>query len=54
MKNLKGFKDKFANPTGWTSYGQFAEEFMDTTRYENVRILPQLHKIYWPGEKDGI
>ena len=54
IKNVKGYVEKFANPVGWKSYGQFAEEFMDTTRYENVRVLPQLHKIYWPGRMNGI
>ena len=54
LKNLKMYEEQFAQPTGWKSYAQFAEEFMDTTRYENVRILPQLHKIYWPGRLSGI
>ena len=44
----------FMNPKTWKSYAEFAEEFMDTISYENLRVLPQLHKIYWPGRLSGI
>ena len=54
VKNLKGYEAQFAQPSSWKSYAEFAEEFMDTVKYENVRILPQLHKIYWPGVLSGI
>jgi len=54
VKDLSGYLDNFTKPIGWESYAQFAEEFMDSERYENVRVLPQLHKIYWPGRISGI
>jgi len=51
---LKMFEERFATPKGWDSYAQFAEEFLGTVKYPNVRVLPQLHKIYWPGKLSGI
>ncbi len=54
IQNLKVYQEQFAQPSNWKSYGEFAEEFMDTVDYENVRVLPQLHKIYWPGVLSGI
>jgi organic radical activating enzyme len=53
IKNSKTFIENFQQPTNWESYGEFAEYFMDNP-YENLRVLPQLHKIYWPGEMNGI
>lgn len=53
-EKLPMFKEQFSQPKNWKSYAEFAEEFMDTVRYENVRVLPQLHKIYWPGQLSGI
>jgi 7-carboxy-7-deazaguanine synthase len=53
IKNTYSFMNQFQQPVNWESYGQFAEHFMDNP-YENLRILPQLHKIYWPGEMNGI
>ncbi len=47
------YKTQFQNPIAW-DYGEFAEEFMDSLGYENVRILLQLHKVYWPGRLSGI
>lgn len=54
VQNLFMFEKQFAEPATWKSYAEFAEEFMDVINYENVRILPQLHKIYWPGRLSGI
>ena len=48
------YVEDFAKPVNWKSYAEFAEEFMNTVRYESVRVLPQLHKIYWPGALSGI
>jgi len=53
-KSLPLFEKKFSNPVNWPSYGEFCEEFMDTVKYENVRVLPQWHKIAWPGKLSGI
>jgi len=53
IKNTKGFLEAFQQPKTWPSYGQFAERFMGNG-YENLRVLPQMHKIYWPGEMNGI
>ena len=41
-------------PTGWVSYQEFAETFLNSVHTNNCRVLCQLHKIYWPGEMDGI
>ena len=54
VKNLKLYEQEFSKPSNWKSYGEFAEEFMDTVSYDHVRVLPQLHKIYWPGVLSGI
>jgi len=48
------FEERFASPKNWTTYAEFVEEFHDTVTYEHVRLLPQLHKIYWPGKLNGI
>lgn len=53
IQNLNGFKENFQLPKNWKSYAEFAEYFMGNG-YENLRVLPQLHKIYWPGEMNGI
>lgn len=53
LKSMYTFKQSFQEPKNWASYSDFAEFFMDNS-YENLRILPQLHKIYWPGEMNGI
>ena len=54
IQNLRLYEEAFSQPSTWKSYAEFASEFMDTVHYENVRILPQLHKIYWPGKLSGI
>ena len=51
---LPMFEDKFGKPKNWDNYGEFCEEFMDTESYENLRVLPQWHKIAWPGRLSGI
>lgn len=55
------FNERFALPMydedtskGWESYKEFADLFLESADYPNVRVLCQLHKIYWPGEMDGI
>lgn len=53
IKNMNTFLDGFTKPKTWPSYGKFAEYFMSNS-YENLRVLPQMHKIYWPGEMNGI
>ncbi len=48
------FKEQFAQPQNWESLGEFAEHFMEIVDYPNLRILTQLHKVYWPGQFDHI
>ena len=61
MQRDIGFLEKFALPMydqlkekGWQSYKEFADVFLEATTSPNVRVLCQLHKIYWPGEMSGI
>lgn len=53
IKNNKQYTEGFQQPKNWETYAEFAEFFMGTD-YKNLRVLPQLHKIYWPGEMNGI
>ena len=53
IKNSKMYQEGFQKPKNWLTYAEFAEFFMDNP-YKNLRVLPQLHKIYWPGEMNGI
>lgn len=53
IQNNKMYEEKFQQPKNWKTYAEFAEFFMDSN-YKNLRVLPQLHKIYWPGEMNGI
>ena len=39
---------------GWSSYKEFADTFLEACNHPNVRVLIQLHKVYWPGEMSGI
>ena len=55
------FLERFALPMydesknkGWTSYKEFADTFLEACNHPNVRVLIQLHKVYWPGEMSGI
>jgi len=56
-----GFLENFALPMydeakdkGWKSYKEFADVFLEATTSPNVRVLCQMHKIFWPGEMSGI
>jgi organic radical activating enzyme len=53
IQNTKPFLEGFTQPKTWPSYGEFAERFMNNG-YKNLRVLPQMHKIFWPGEMNGI
>jgi len=45
VQNTKNFEEGLTKPTGWKSYIQFVETFIDTVRYPHIRILPDLVKI---------
>ena len=54
VKDYSLYLQNFQLPAGWPDYGSFAERFLNDGRYPNMKVLCQLHKIFWPGEADGI
>lgn len=45
VQNTSVFEKGITQPTGWKSYSQFVDEFIDTVRYPYIRILPDLVRI---------
>ena len=54
VKDYSLYLQNFQLPAGWPDYGSVAERFLNDGRYPNMKVLCQLHKIFWPGEADGI
>ncbi|MGH7901440.1 MAG: hypothetical protein ACRENZ_06855 [Thermodesulfobacteriota bacterium] len=51
---LNAFEELQAQPSGWRSYLQFAETFMDTLRYRKVRLHPDLQRIFGLKQFEGL